>query len=73
VNAFHVIGGLLAIWAVIVTALGLSNHDFPGNKERLVTGISIVMVIAAIAAGIITSAAEEEEEEPEEAAAALVR
>ena len=61
-NAFHVIGGLLAVWAIVVTALGLTRHDFPGRSERLVAAISIVLVAAAIGSAIVTAAAEEHEE-----------
>lgn len=60
---FYILGGVLAAWALIVTALGVMSKDFPGSKtgERAVSGISIVLVVAAIGAGIITAANEEEE------------
>jgi hypothetical protein len=76
VNAFHVIGGILALWAVLVTFLGLTREGFPNGKpqERLVTAISIILVAGAIGSAIYTSATEEEEEEQHEGeAAALVR
>lgn len=62
-NAFHVLGGLLAIWALLVSFLGVTREGFPGSRssERLVGAISVVLVLAAIGAGIITSATEEEE------------
>jgi len=73
-NAFHVLGGLLAVWALLVSFLGVTRESFPGSKssERLVGAISIVLVLAAISAGIITSATEEEEEHEGGEEAALV-
>lgn len=74
-NAFHVIGGLLAVWALVVSFLGVTRERFPGTKsaERLVTAISVVLVLAAISAALITSATEEEEEPEGGEEAALVR
>ncbi len=60
-NAFHVIGGLTAIWAVFVAVIGIKKEDFPGGAEKVVALISVLMVAGAISAGIITSANEEEE------------
>ncbi len=63
-NAFHVLGGLLALWALVVSLLGVTREGFPASKgsERLVSAISVVLVVAAISAALLTSAAEEEEE-----------
>ena len=74
VNAFHVIGGLLAIWALLVSFLGITRENFPATKtaERIVATISAVLVLAAISAAIITSATEEEDEEGGHEEAALV-
>lgn len=74
-NAFHVIGGLLAVWALVVSFLGVTRERFPGTKsaERLVTAISVVLVLAAISAALITSATEAEEEPEGGEEAALVR
>lgn len=64
-NAFHVLGGILAIWALLVSFLGITRENFPATKqaERIVATISIVLVAAAIGAGVITAATEDEEEE----------
>jgi plastocyanin len=69
-NAFHVLGGLLAAWAVGVTALGLLAEGFPSTRSQawLVGATSVLLAAAAIGSGIITSALEEEEEEGEAAA-----
>ena len=60
-NAFHVIGGLTAIWAVTVAIIGIKKEDFPGGAEKIVGAISVVLVVSAISAAIITAANEEEE------------
>ncbi len=65
-NAFHILGGLLAVWALLVSFLGVTRENFPGTAggERMVVAISVVLVLAAVGAGLVT-AANEEEEEPE--------
>jgi hypothetical protein len=60
-NAFHVMGGLTAIWAVVVAIIGIKKEDFPGGAERIVGAISVLLVVSAISAAVITSADEEEE------------
>jgi hypothetical protein len=74
VNAFHVCGGLFAVWAVIVAVLGITREGFPGSAgaERLVGTVSVVLAVAAIVTAIYTSATEEEHEEGGEEQAALL-
>ena len=60
-NAFHVIGGLTAIWAVLVAIFGIRNEDFPAGAEKIVGAISVLLVLSAISAAIITAATEDEE------------
>ena len=74
VNAFHVLGGVLAIWALLVSFLGVTRENFPATRgsERMVAAISITLVVAAIGAGVITSATEDEEDEEGGEPAALV-
>ena len=62
-NAFHVLGAILAVWAVIVAFLGISRHDFPRSQsiERAVIGISGLLVAAAIGSAIVTAISEEDE------------
>jgi hypothetical protein len=69
-NAFHVIGGLTAIWAVAVAIVGIRNEDFPGGAEKIVGAISVLLVVSAISAAIITAATEDEEHGGGEDAAA---
>jgi plastocyanin len=65
VNAFHVIGGLFAVWAVTLTAIGIRREDFPrqGLQTVAVGTISVLLAASAIGSGIVTSALEDEEEE----------
>ena len=74
VNAFHVLGGVLAIWALLVSFLGVTRENFPATKgaERMVAAISVALVVAAIGAGLITAANEAEEEDEGDEHAALV-
>ena len=64
-NAFHVLGALFALWAVILAALGITREDFQrtGGQALAVGTFSVLLAVAAIGSAIITSALEEEEEE----------
>jgi plastocyanin len=57
ITAFHVVGGLLALWAVVVAALGTLRPDFPGKGggEKVVIAISAILVVGAIGTAIATS------------------
>ena len=74
-NAFHVMGGLLALWALVVSFLGITRENWPGDSrtERLVSAISILLVVGAISSAVITAIVEEHEEGEEEAALMLPR
>ena len=54
---FYIAGGVLAVWAVVLAALGLSQPEFPKNLggERAVIGISLVLAVLAIAMAVKTS------------------
>lgn len=60
INAFHVIGALLAIWAVLLAVLGITRHDFPGKQgaERIVIAISALLVAGSIGSAIASSGEE---------------
>ena len=74
VNAFHVIGGLTALWALLVSFLGVTRERFPGSgaTERIVAVISVLLVAGSIGSAIVTSALEEEGETEGGEEAALV-
>jgi hypothetical protein len=63
VNAFHVFGGLFALWAVLVTFVGVTREDFPATAgaQRAVALVSVLLAAATIGSAIYTSATEEEE------------
>jgi plastocyanin len=51
---FVVVGGCFALWAVVLAFSGLSRHNFPMNlpTERLVMGISALLMVGAIGTAI---------------------
>jgi plastocyanin len=69
VNAFHVIGGLFAVWAVTLTAIGIRRDDFPrpGLQTFAVGTISILFAAGTIGAGVVTTAQDDHEDEDEAA------
>jgi hypothetical protein len=54
---FYIAGGLLAVWAVVLSWLGLTRPDFPFGQrgQRGVMSISFVLVVIAVGAAIGTS------------------
>jgi plastocyanin len=57
ITAFHIVGGLLALWAVVLSALGVMRHDFPGEGtgQNIVIAISTVLVVGTVASAILTA------------------
>jgi hypothetical protein len=54
---FYVFGGLLAVFAVVVSAYGISRREtFPAGQgqARGVIALALVLVMAAMAAAVIT-------------------
>lgn len=56
---YYVIGGALAVWAVVVAFLGIKFDRFPGGKggERVLVAVSILLVVGTVGSVIILSAA----------------
>ena len=54
---FYVSGGLLAVWAVVVSVIGFSRPDFPSSQsqQRAAMLLTVVLVVGAMATAIITS------------------
>ena len=54
---FYIAGGLLAVWAVVLSAVGLTRPSFPFGVvgQRAVMVVSLVLAAAAIAMAIATS------------------
>ena len=71
INAYHICGGALALWAVGVSIVGILREDFPSGRRQasLVAAISMSLVVTTIAAAIIEGAREADEEKEAEAAA----
>ena len=61
---FYFAGGTLAVWALLVTAIGVRREDFPRTPRstRIVAAISVVLVVTTIGLAIYLSATEEEHE-----------
>jgi plastocyanin len=57
ITAFHILGGLLALWAVVLAAMGTFREEFPGKGagQTVVMAISGLLVVATIAAAILSS------------------
>jgi hypothetical protein len=57
-TAFYICGGLLAVWAVVVSLIGIRQHEnWPPSEtvQRGVMGISLLLVVAAMATAVATS------------------
>jgi len=56
-TAFYIFGGLLAAWAVVLSAIGLSSATFPATvtAKRGVIGLTMLFVAAAMATAVITA------------------
>jgi hypothetical protein len=63
-ETFYVVGGALAIWALLIAFLGITRKTFPGSAtaERAIGGISALLVLGAIGAALVGSANESADE-----------
>jgi hypothetical protein len=54
---FYFVGGVLAVWAVVLSAIGLTRPSFPNNEggARGVMALSFMLVVATVAVAIATS------------------
>ena len=57
ITAFHVVGAMLALWAVVLAVLGLTRHDFPGkgSGQTIVMAISGVLMLGTVGTAIGTA------------------
>ena len=62
-TAYYVCGVALAVWAVLVSFLGITRENFPATPgaQRIVGAVSILLALATIGTAIYTSATEDEE------------
>jgi hypothetical protein len=56
-TAFYICGGIFAVWAVVLSAIGLSQPDFPrdGGAARGVMAIGAVLMVAAMTTAVVTA------------------
>jgi hypothetical protein len=54
---FFIIGGALAVYAVVLSAIGMSRPNFPFNArgQRAVMAVTLVIAVLAVGAAIGTS------------------
>jgi hypothetical protein len=55
---FYICGGLLVLWALLVSTFGIRAHDrFPATKGARsgVMAISVLLIIAAMATAVLTA------------------
>jgi hypothetical protein len=54
---FFIIGGALAVYAVILATIGIQRPQFPGGAsgQRGVIALTLALVVLAIGAAILTS------------------
>ena len=56
-TAFYIVGGALAVWAVTISAVGITRPEFPDKPGpmRLVIVFSALLVIGAMTAAVATA------------------
>lgn len=56
-TGFYLAGGVLALFAVVLSAVGLTRPAFPGSAAaaRGVMALTVVLVAATLAAAVATS------------------
>jgi len=55
---FYILGGLAAVWAIVLFAVGMRSPSFPSSDaaQRGVMTLSVIIVAAAVASAVLTSA-----------------
>jgi hypothetical protein len=57
-TVFYVCGGLLAAWALFVSAIGIKRHAIwpaTDGAKRAVMGVSVLLIVAAMASAVLTA------------------
>jgi len=54
--SFYVAGGLLALWAVLISVFAIRRETFPSSRgqSRGVMGVSVLLIAAAMATAVLT-------------------
>ncbi len=55
-TAFYIFGGLLAVWAVVLSGIGMSSASFPATAtaKRGVIALTALLMAGAMATAVIT-------------------
>ena len=55
--AFYILGGLAALWAIVLFAVGMRSHSFPASAaaQRVLTLVSVLLVAATMASAVLSS------------------
>jgi hypothetical protein len=55
-TAFYIVGGCLAVWAVLVGSIGIAKPQFAATAgaTRGVIALSALLVVGALAAAVLT-------------------
>ena len=55
--AFYIVGGIAAVWAIVLFSIGMRSHTFPAGKaaQGVVMLISILVVAGAMASAVLSS------------------
>ena len=55
-TAFYICGGLLTLWAVVLSGIGMSSASFPATAtaKRGVIALTAVLMLGAMATAVIT-------------------
>lgn len=70
-EVFYVIGSVLAVWALLVSGLGVVRKGFPASAlgERAVAGVTLLLVAATLGAVIVGSIENQDEGDDQDHAA----
>jgi hypothetical protein len=61
---FYICGGLLVVWALILSFLGVTRENFPSaGGEKVCAGLTVVLVVIAIGTAIGGAIVEQNDEE----------
>jgi len=64
VNAYEYCGIAFAVWAVLVSFVGITREEFPATPgaQRAVAAISILLALSTVGLAIYTGATEDDED-----------
>ena len=56
-TVFYILGGLAAVWAIVLFSVGMRSTSFPGSPaaQRGVIAVSVLLVLGAMASSVLTA------------------